>query len=100
MLNQLIVLASVGTDIPAPSPNWGGPGLIGLLAVTGWVMAVALVLCVLGGIVAAACIGLGRATSNGSLQEKGFQGLVGCGIGVAVAGVLVVVLNFVLNSFS
>lgn len=99
MLNQLIVAASVLTEIPAPTPNWGGPGLSGLLLIVGWVFAICLVICVLGGIISGAAIGIGKVMDNGQLQSKGLGGLVGSLIGVAICGVIVVVLNFVFNAF-
>jgi hypothetical protein len=99
MLNELILTAAVVTSIPAPTPQWDGPGLAGLLLVVGWIFAICLVVCVLGGVVSGAAIGLGKAMDNGQLQNKGLGGLVGSLIGVAVCGVIVVVLNFVFNAF-
>jgi len=94
-----VIAASVLMDIPAPTPRWDGPGLSGLLTVVGWIFAICLVLCVLGGIVSGALIGIGKVLDNGNLQSKGIAGLVGSGIGVAVCGVIVVVLNFVFHAF-
>jgi hypothetical protein len=99
MLNELVFAASAVASIPAPTPKWDGPGLSGLLLVVGWIFAICLVICVLGGIVSGAAIGLGKAMDNGQLQNKGLGGLVGSLIGVAVCGVIVVVLNFVFNAF-
>lgn len=100
MLTGIIAAASsVVTAIPPVTPNWGGPGLSGLLTVVGWIFAIVLVICVLGGILSGAAIGIGKVLSNGEIQSKGLAGLVGCGIGVAVCGVIVVVLNFVFNAF-
>lgn len=73
MLNQLIVAASVLTEIPAPTPQWGGPGLSGLLLIVGWVFAICLVICVLGGIISGAALGIGKVMDNGQLQSKGFE---------------------------
>ena len=81
-----VIAASVLMDIPAPTPRWDGPGLSGLLTVVGWIFAICLVLCVLGGIVSGALIGIGKVLDNGNLQSKGIAGLVGSGIGVAVCG--------------
>lgn len=97
MLNTLTHL--IVNTIPAPTPQWGGPGLSGLIVIAGWVMAIVLVLCVLGGLVSAAVIGGGRLMDNGQMQSGGLKGLVGCGIGVAVCGTLVVILNWVFGIF-
>ncbi|MCY1718667.1 hypothetical protein OVA26_17155 [Microbacterium sp. SL62] len=69
------------------------------MTVLGWVFAICLVVCVLGGLVSGAAIGLGKVMDNGQLQSRGLGGLVGALIGVAVCGVIVVVLNFVFNAF-
>lgn len=99
MLIELLAATAAVTDIPNPVPNWNGPGLAGLLLVVGWVFAIALVLCVLGGIVSGAAIGVGKAIDNGQLQQRGLGGLVGSVIGVAACAVIVIVLNFVFNAF-
>lgn len=99
-MDTLITVAGILTDIPAPTPDWGGPGLGGLLKIVGWVFAIVLVLCVLGGIIAGGAIAVGRATSNGQVQDMGFKGVIGAVIGVVVCAVIVVVLNFVFNAFS
>ena len=100
MLTEIYAaVASVATDIPPITPNWSGPGLQGLLTVVGWIFAIALVICVLGGVISGGAIGVGKAIGNQQVQSYGMGGLVGCLIGVAVCGVIVVVLNFVFNAF-
>lgn len=100
MLNTILSVAlTIGTNIPAPTPQWDGPGLRGLIVIAGWVLAIVLVLCVIGGFVSAAVIGGGRVFDNGQMQSGGMKGLIGCGIGVAVCGTLVVILNWVFGIF-
>jgi hypothetical protein len=99
MLNTLILALSWKSSIPAPTPQWDAPGLSGLVVIAGWVLAIVLVLCVIGGIVSAAVIGGGRVFDNGQMQSGGLKGLIGCGVGVAVCGVLVVVLNWIFGIF-
>lgn len=99
MLNDFILTVSTRANIPAPTPQWDGPGLSGLIIVVGWVMAIVLVLCVLGGLLSAAAIGLGRALQNGQVQDAGLKGLMGCGIGTVVCAIIVVVLNWIFGIF-
>lgn len=97
MLTALISL--IVTNIPAPTPQWNGPGLSGLMIIAGWALAIVLVLCVIGGFASAAVIGGGRLMDNGQMQSNGMKGLIGCGIGVAVCGTLVTILNWVFGIF-
>lgn len=100
MLTEIIAAGStVVTEIPPVTPNWNGPGLSGLLLVVGWIFAIVLVICVLGGLISGGAIAIGKAIGNDRVQSYGMGGLVGCLIGVAVCGVIVLVLNFVFNAF-
>lgn len=99
MLNVLATIIIHADDIPGPKIDFNGPGTNGLLIVLGWIFGILLIVCLAGGGVSAALIGIGRAVSNGQLQDNGWKGLIGCLIGFAVFGVLVLVANFVWHSF-
>lgn len=94
--NTIIIHAA---DIPGPPIDFTGPGTNGLLIVLGWIFGICLILCVAGGGASAVLIGIGRVFSNGQLQDNGWKGLIGCLIGLALFGTLVLIANFVWHSF-
>ena len=60
MLNVLATIAIHTADIPGPQIDFNGPGTNGLLIVLGWIFGILLIVCLAGGGVSAALIGIGR----------------------------------------
>ena len=75
-----------------PSPDFSGPGVSALQSIANVVFAIVLTL--IGGLIAAGFIVVGHVSSNNRVQKMGIVGVVSCIAGVAVAGGIAGLINW------
>ncbi|GAB3396155.1 hypothetical protein GCM10027568_29740 [Humibacter soli] len=80
--------------VASPTPNYSGPGSSALQTITNMLFGDVLILGIIGVLIAAACIVLGHVSSNNRLMKGGIIGVLGCIVGVALAGSAAGLINF------